>query len=123
MKFEGSISPFAILLIFFWPVSDTLLEIWRRKKLGKPRHLPDRLHFHQLTMRFLEIRSFGRSKRQMTNPLATAILLPLIVTPQVLGIIFATDPIWAPVSFAIMTLIFIATYLTGIAFAKKRNKH
>jgi hypothetical protein len=59
----------------------------------------------------------------MTNPLATTILLPLIVTPQVLGVIFATDPIWAPVSFAIMTLIFIATYLTGIAFAKKRNKH
>jgi UDP-GlcNAc:undecaprenyl-phosphate GlcNAc-1-phosphate transferase len=123
MQLEVSISPFAILLIFFWPVSDTLLAIWRRKTLGKPRHLPDRLHFHQLTMRFLEIRSFGRSKRQMTNPLATTILLPLIVTPQVLGIIFATDPIWAPVSFAIMTLIFIATYLTGIAFAKKRNKH
>jgi len=122
MQLDISISPFAILLIFFWPVSDTLLAIWRRKTLGKPRHLPDRLHFHQLTMRFLEIKSFGRCKRQMTNPLATTILLPLVVTPQVLGIIFATDPIWAPISFVFMAILFIATYLTGIALAKKRNK-
>jgi len=122
MHLDSTINPFAILLIFFWPVSDTLLAIWRRKALGRPRHLPDRLHFHQLTMRFLEIRSFGRSKRQITNPLATVVLFPLIVTPQILGIIFATDPIWAPASFAFMTILFIATYLAGIAFAKTRNK-
>ena len=54
------VSPFAILLIFFWPVADTGLAIWRRWKLGNPTDRPDRLHFHQLTMRFLEIRFFGR---------------------------------------------------------------
>ena len=30
----SEISPFAILLIFFWPVADTGLAIWRRWKLG-----------------------------------------------------------------------------------------
>ena len=53
---EPEISPFAILLIFFWPVADTGLAIWRRWKLGNPTDRPDRLHFHQLAMRFLEIR-------------------------------------------------------------------
>ena len=53
------ISPFAVLLIFFWPVADTGLAIWRRWKLGNPAGRPDRLHFHQLAMRFLEIRFFG----------------------------------------------------------------
>ena len=54
------ISPFAILLIFFWPVADTLLAIWRRWTLGDPSDRPDRLHFHQLAMGLLEIRFLGR---------------------------------------------------------------
>jgi UDP-GlcNAc:undecaprenyl-phosphate GlcNAc-1-phosphate transferase len=123
MELDYSISPFAILLVFFWPVSDTLLAIWRRKTLRKPHHLPDRLHFHQLIMRFLEIRFFGRSKREITNPLATMILLPMVVFPQILGVIFARDSLMAIFSFAFMTFIFIATYLSGIAYAKKRTKN
>jgi len=121
MQFDTSISPFAILLIFFWPVADTLLAIWRRTTLRKPGHLPDRLHFHQLTMRFLEIKSFGRGKRAITNPLATLILLPLIITPQILGIVFLKDPIWAPMSFVLVATLFTATYLAGITFAKARK--
>ena len=82
------VSPFAILLIFFWPVADTGLAIWRRWKLGNPADRPDRLHFHQLAMRFLEIRFFGREKRQIVNPLSTLLLAPMISLPQVLGVIF-----------------------------------
>ena len=52
----AEVSAFAILLVFFWPVADTGLAIWRRWKLGNPTDRPDRLHFHQLAMRFLEIR-------------------------------------------------------------------
>ena len=48
------VSYFSILLIFFWPVADTGLAIWRRWKLGNPTDRPDRLHFHQLAMRFLK---------------------------------------------------------------------
>ena len=59
---ESAVSAFAILLVFFWPVADTGLAIWRRWKLGNPADRPDRLHFHQLVMRFLEIRFFGRSR-------------------------------------------------------------
>ena len=72
------VSPFAILLIFFWPVADTGLAIWRRWKSGNPADRTDRLHFHQLAMRFLEIRFFGRVHREISNPVATIILSPLI---------------------------------------------
>ena len=82
------ISPFAILLIFFWPVADTGLAIWRRWKSGNPTDRPDRLHFHQLAMRFLEIRFFGRNKRRVVNPVSTVILIPLISVPQILGVLF-----------------------------------
>ena len=112
------ISPFAILLIFFWPVADTGLAIWRRWKLGNPAGRPDRLHFHQLAMRFLEIRFFGRERRNIVNPLSTLLLVPLISTPQALGVLLwdnFTATVW---SVAGMTLLFVATYLIGIRVAK-----
>ena len=78
----SEISPFAILLIFVWPVADTLLAIWRRWKKKRRADQPDRLHFHQLVMRFLEIRFLGRNQRHLANPIATIFLLPCIAVPQ-----------------------------------------
>lgn len=115
----SQVSSFAILLIFFWPVADTSLAIWRRWKLGNPTDLPDRLHFHQLAMRFLEIRFFGRDSREIANPVATLILIPLISIPQAFGILFWDDyeaTVWSTLGVAI---VFVATYLIGIRVAKR----
>ena len=112
------VSPFAILLIFFWPVADTGLAIWRRWKLGNPTDRPDRLHFHQLAMRFLEIRFFGRDRRHIVNPLSTVLLVPLISTPQILGVLFWNDfkaTLWCTLG---VGLLFVASYLVGISMAK-----
>ena len=112
------VSPFAILLIFFWPVADTGLAIWRRWKLGNPADRPDRLHFHQLAMRFLEIRFFGRDRREIANPIATLILAPLISTPQILGVLLWDNliaTVWCTMGVASL---FVATYLFGIITAK-----
>ena len=118
------VSAFAVLLIFFWPVADTGLAIWRRWKLGNPTDRPDRLHFHQLAMRFLEIRFFGRDRREIANPVATLILIPMISAPQLLGVLF-----WDNFKASVLTtlgvgLLFVATYLIGIGLAKRaRNKN
>lgn len=112
------VSPFAILLIFFWPVADTGLAIWRRWKSGNPADRPDRLHFHQLAMRFLEIRFFGRVHREISNPVATIILSPLISAPQVLGVLFWNDFAITAWGTIFMGLIFVATYTIGIYIAK-----
>ena len=112
------ISPFAILLIFFWPVADTGLAIWRRWKLGNPTARPDRLHFHQLLMRFLEIRFFGRRQRRLVNPLTTIVLAPLISAPQILGVMFWDNlpvTIYCNVGIGIL---FVSSYLIGINIAK-----
>ena len=113
------VSAFAILLVFFWPVADTGLAIWRRWKLGNPTDRPDRLHFHQLAMRFLEIRFFGRDRREIANPLATLMLIPMISAPQVLGVLFWANFRASILSAAGMGLLFLITYLAGIAVAKR----
>ena len=91
----SGLSPFAILLIFFWPIADTALAIWRRARLSSPADRPDRLHFHQLVMRFLEIRLLGRNRRTLANPFATLIIAPLIVAPQICGLLFAFEHVAA----------------------------
>lgn len=119
IKYQPSVSPFAVLLVFFWPIADTGLAIWRRLKLGNPTDRPDRLHFHQLTMRYLEIRFFGRDRRHISNPVATITLVPLISAPQVLGVLFWNDhrtSVWITLLFGVL---FSFTYLFGIAVAKK----
>ena len=116
---SSDVRPFAILLIFFWPVADTCLAIWRRKRKNRRADKPDRLHFHQLVMRFLEIRFLGRSKRRISNPIATTILLPFVIMPQLLGAMFWNNSQMAILSALIMSVLFVGTYLLGIYLAKR----
>jgi len=115
----AGLSAFAILLIFFWPIADTALAIWRRVRLSSPTDRPDRLHFHQLVMRFLEIRVLGRNRRRLANPLATLLIAPLIVAPQVCGLLFAFAHGSAMIASGVFAVIFFATYLFGMRVAKR----
>ena len=117
------VTPWAILLIFFWPVADTILAIARRLAKGRPIANPDRLHFHQLIMRAVEIIFLGRQQRRISNPLATVIMLPFIVTPMWAGVMLATDRMYAAITVLVCTFLFITTYATCLTIAKKmRNR-
>ena len=119
VNFNSIVSPFSILLIFFWPVADTLLSIWRRLRLKRRADQPDRLHFHQLIMRFIEIRFFGRKRRNITNPVATAILVPMVSLPQVLGVFFWNDFLRSVGCSILLIILFFGTYIIVISLAKK----
>ena len=116
------VSPFALLLIFFWPIADTLLAITRRLSLGKPIAQPDRLHFHQLVMRGVEIVFLGRKKRRIANPLAALFTLPFAFAPIITAVMFALDPGAAAMACGLFAVIFIATYKTGIWIATKLRR-
>ena len=87
-------------------------------EIRNPTDLPDRLHFHQLAMRFLEIRFFGRERREIVIR-GHSDTVPLISAPQVLGVLFWDNFQASLVSTASMGLIFLTTYLIGIAVAKR----
>jgi UDP-GlcNAc:undecaprenyl-phosphate GlcNAc-1-phosphate transferase len=119
---QPEISPFAILLVFFWPVADTCLAIWRRLRLSTPHDRPDRLHFHQLAMRFIEIRILGRNSRARSNPIATLVLMPLIAVPQIVGVIFITDHLYAVFAVLIFSALFFGSYVFGMELAKRGHR-
>ena len=80
------VSPWAILLTFFWPAADTSLAVYRRLRRNTDVSAPDRLHIHQIMMRGLEICVLGQNCRQISNPLTTLVLAPFVIVPPIAGV-------------------------------------
>ena len=113
------VSGVSIGLLFFWPVADTFLAMYRRRVSSRPASAPDRLHVHQLVMRGIEIRFTGRGGRHISNPLTTLVLLPLIALPVALGVVFWDNPLGAGVSIAVLGVGFVVAYNNGLRYARK----
>ena len=82
------ISAWSILLIIFWPIADVGHSIFRRRMRKMRSDRPDYLHLHHVIMRSLVIVSDGSISKQLANPLATAIILPMAAVPVLLGVVF-----------------------------------
>jgi UDP-GlcNAc:undecaprenyl-phosphate GlcNAc-1-phosphate transferase len=106
-------SAWAMLLVVFWPVFDTLLAIWRRSRNRAPTMAPDRLHVHQLVMRALEIYLLGRKRRHIANPLTTLILAPAIMAPAAVGVMFWDQPTMAFLSVLAFATLYSAAYVAA----------
>ncbi|RDE07559.1 hypothetical protein DVH29_16100, partial [Pelagibacterium lacus] len=113
------VSPWAVLLVFFWPVCDTLFAIYRRKRLGKPTDQPDRMHFHQIVMRFIEITFVGKNRRQFANPLATALILPMAGLPAFAAVLVWDDTALAALLVLVFAVLFIASYVGSVRFLRR----
>lgn len=117
-----SVTPLAVLLIFFWPIADTVMAILRRYGAGKPITQPDRLHFHQLAMRAVEIVLLGRNKRKLANPIATILTIPFVISPMIVGVLFAYDPSKAAIACVFFGVIFFVTYKSGMWLAPRLRR-
>ena len=120
MHFAPDVSPAAVLLIFFWPVADTVLAIYRRRVRGRPSDKPDRIHFHQLVMRALEISLVGRRRRALANPLATAFIVPMAAAPMLAGVLLSDSNAGAFAALFVFAVLFFVAYNLGIRWARSR---
>ena len=73
-------------------------------------------------MRFLEIRILGRNSRTRSNPIATLVLMPLIAAPQIVGVIFITDHLYAVFAVLIFSALFFGSYVFGMELAKRGHR-
>ena len=116
------LTAWSIALILFWPIMDTLYSMYRRSKAGKPIDHPDRLHFHQVVMRLIQIASSGRIKMSVANPLATIMIAPFFAGPIIAGTLLWDQPVFAALSFLGFAIAFVATYRFLITVANFRRK-
>jgi UDP-N-acetylmuramyl pentapeptide phosphotransferase/UDP-N-acetylglucosamine-1-phosphate transferase len=122
LKVQSELSPWALLLVFFWPVADTLWTITRRLMRRRATARPDRMHFHQVTMRSFEILVLRRRDRAVSNPIATMILLPLFACPTLAGIFLWNQSEIAFVVTAMFAALFVASYQAIILRAKHKRR-
>ena len=104
------ISPWSILLVFFWPVVETIFSIYRRVYKKKAASIADREHFHQLV--YDKIRTFKQFKRSsnFANSFSTLLLLPLFITPSIPAILFTNNTASALSAFIILFGLYIFLY-------------
>lgn len=111
---SNEVSPWAMLLIVFWPIADTLLAIWRRSNFSKPAFQPDRMHFHQLVMRTIEIHYFKRKNRKYANPLTTVVISPFVTAPVLAGsVCWNNNALSFAFFLATVALFLLSYYLIG----------
>lgn len=115
-----NLTAWSIALILFWPIMDTLYSMYRRRKTGKPMDQPDRLHFHQVAMRVIQISSSGRIKMRVANPLATIMIAPFFAGPIIAGTLLWDQPLMAALALLGFAVAFVAAYRLLISFANLR---
>lgn len=110
LRTQPLVSPWALVLVFFWPIADTLFAIIRRAFRRRGAMRPDRMHFHHVVMRCLKILVMPKASRAVRNPTATAILLPLIAAPSLLGVLFWNRSTLALTAIVLFAAIFFLSY-------------
>ena len=108
---EPGISIAAIILILFWPIAELTTTILRRLLNGTPLGKPDRLHFHQIVRRGIEISTGGRRNRSFANAMTTVFLVPAILVPTILGAALAGDRTLATLALLGCILVYACNYI------------
>ncbi|ABI57682.1 MraY family glycosyltransferase [Alkalilimnicola ehrlichii MLHE-1] len=101
----------AVVLVLFWPLADTLHTILRRFLARQRIAEPDKMHLHQKIRRCLEVVWFGSNRRELTNPLATLVMAPIIALPVATGVILWNQAVAAYVALAFFALAFGGLHL------------
>lgn len=122
LKLLPDLSPFALALVFFWPIADTLLTIARRVGLKKTTMHPDRMHFHHVVMRAFEIKVLRKRNRAVSNPAATMIMMPFIAMPTILGVVLWNQNYLAFTATFLFAALFVTTFRTLVLCAKRNWK-
>ncbi len=105
------ISGWCLLLILFWPVTETIHSIIRRKIKRKASDRPDMMHMHHVIMRAVENLSSKKIGREYSNPISTALILPLSFVPILVALSFPENSFILFFSSCSFSLFFVITYI------------
>ena len=104
------ITAWSILLIFFWPVVETVFSIYRRVYKKKSASIADREHFHQLVFDKIKRLKFFQNSSNFANSFSTTIILPLFIMPSLFALIFYNNIANASIAFFILLALYIFAY-------------
>lgn len=110
------VSKWAVLLAVFWPFMDTTAAVLRRIRKKAPIGEPDKLHFHHVIKRVIDVTLSSAENNTIANPLATVAMMPFVALPPLLGILTAQS-----VSASLIALAFSIGMYFAIKISIVRN--
>jgi UDP-N-acetylmuramyl pentapeptide phosphotransferase/UDP-N-acetylglucosamine-1-phosphate transferase len=119
--YAPDVSTLGLTLLFFWPVADTFLAIWRRRKTGRAVDEPDRMHFHQLVYRLLVQITENRLSPRAVNSLTGLVILPLASVPVISAVMLYDAPYLALLAWVVYGLLFTLAYMAGVNLFRRRK--
>ena len=121
LHLRPDLSPWAVVLVFFWPLADMVFAVARRLARRKSPLRADKMHFHHVVLRSLEILVLGKKRGELGNPLATMILVPMMAAPATLGVLFWNQNGKAGALVGLAAIVFVLAYGSLLATAKRRS--
>jgi UDP-N-acetylmuramyl pentapeptide phosphotransferase/UDP-N-acetylglucosamine-1-phosphate transferase len=118
---QPDLSPWAVVLVFFWPLADMVFAVARRMGQRRSAFRADKMHGHHVVLRSLEILGLGKKWGAVSNPLATLILLPAMIAPAALGVVFWNQNGRACALVVAAMICFVLAYRSLVAAAKRRR--
>lgn len=85
------LSKWSVLLVLFWPIMDTTAAVVRRLRKKVPVGAPDKMHFHHVIKRVIDVNLSTTKNNTIANPIATVAMLPFVLLPPLLGVATALD--------------------------------
>ena len=107
---NSDITAWAILLIFFWPVVETLFSIYRRLYKNKSASTADREHFHQLVFDKIRRLKVFQNSSKLANSFSTLLILPFFLVPNLVALIFYNNIENAAITFFILLCLYLLAY-------------
>jgi UDP-N-acetylmuramyl pentapeptide phosphotransferase/UDP-N-acetylglucosamine-1-phosphate transferase len=119
-RHRGVVSPWYPMLLFIYPVFETLFSIWRRKVVrGSSPGLPDGLHLHQLIFRRLVRWAVGRrdaASLTLRNSLTAPYLWLLSSLAAIPATLFWRQPFVLIGFVAAFCIVYVWLYLRLVRF-------
>jgi len=108
-----SVSPFAMLLLCAYPVTEVLFSIFRRKKRMRNPGRPDHLHLHSLVMRRWMSRYFGKTA---ANAATGLVLTVFALIPAGLAVLLYNQRLLSVLASAMVVLLYLTMYARLVNF-------
>lgn len=121
MARNPEVAGFAMLLVMFWPVGDTIFSMIRRRLRRKATDQPDRLHFHHLVVRALPLVLSRGLRRARDNSVATVVMVPFFAVPICAGVWFWDEGVEAAFLLMFFTMLFMGTYAFSMDYFASRR--
>ena len=110
MARNPEITAWSILLVFFWPVVETLFSIYRRVQKQKVASIADREHFHQLVFDKIRKLKIFENSSNFANSFSTLLILPFFIAPNLLALIFYNNIENAAIAFFVLFSFYVFAY-------------